>query len=726
MVIAVPFELEVEAEEWDGTATEPALAEGVYQITNAKELAWFRDTVNGGRTAINGILLNDIMLSKDVNWTPIGSNSQKYAGTFDGNGHTVNDMTINAFQYQGLFGSVAKTGTVKNVTVTGTITNNTALYNQAACHGGIAGHNAGTLSGCTSYVDITGFVTGMLGKGAATASVGGITGNNQGTVENCVNYGTVDFIGQGVGGIIGVLNRNTRVISCANHGNVINTRTYTGGIVGNGQNASGAVIDKCMNDGKISSTNQYTAGIAAYANRVSITSCFNAGTVEGKARTGGIVGYGLSPIENCYNNGTVTGTEASTGGIVGQTTTALDLTNVYNSGKTNGQPICSNAPKTLTLSGVYFLNTTLNESSENIVAGAEAKTSDELKTLYTQLGDEYVQDDLLINEGYPILQWQPHGGVSTPVIEKDLPETISVPYGEKKALEISATGDNLSYKWFVKNENGEFTEIPYEVSNFIFAPSDTIGEKEYYVQITASINTSSASANSRTVKVTVIETPQTVEKKIDAIGDVTLESKEKIDFAKEAYDRLSEEEKLQVSNSAKLTEAETEYNRLVAEEQAKIDAVIAKIDAIGEVTLDKKDAIEAARAAYNELTDAQQERVTNLETLTLAELRYARLLADSEKAAEVDALIDAIGDDITLRSEEAIKAARNAYDALTDDQKAFVEKLDKLENAEKKLAELKAKANGPKTGDSASIVIYAIMLVAAAATGTVVYKKKKA
>ncbi len=728
VVIAVPFELATESKAWDGTTEEPALTENVYQITNAKELAWFRDKVNGGDTAINGILLNDITLSKEINWKPIGNNSNKYAGTFDGNGHTINDMTINAFQYQGLFGSIATGGTVKNVTVTGTLTNPSAGYNQMAYHGSIAGYNMGTISGCTSYVNITGFVYGMLGKGAANAAVGGICGFSGGTIKDCTNYGTVDFTGQGIAGIVGRIGSNVKIISCANHGDVIGTKSMVAGIVADASYGSGAVIEMCMNDGKISNTNQYTAGIVASSSKVTVTSCFNAGIVEGKARTGGIVGYGvLTPLENCYNTGTVTGTESTTGGIIGVAGTELNLANVYNSGKTNGQPICSNAPATLTLSGVYFLNTTLNEGTENIIEAAVSKTSDELKVLHTQLGDGFVQDDLIINEGYPILKWQPHGGVSAPVIENDLPETVSVPYGEKQAIEVSATGDNLTYKWFVRSEDGEFKEIPYEVSCFMFAPSEAIGEKEYYVQVTANINASSESVNSRVVKVTVIETPQTVEKKIDAIGVVTLESKDKIDFARESYDRLNDEEKAQVSNSAKLTEAEAEYNRLVAEEQAKIDAVIAKIDAIGEVTLDKKGAIDAARAAYNELTEAQKARVNNIETLTLAELRYARLLADSAKAAQTDALIDAIGDDITLKSEDSIKAARKAYNALTDDQKALVTKLNKLEAAERKLAELKAKANGPQTGDKGTIIYCsaAILVCAAIAVAVVVLKKKK-
>ena len=65
--------------------------------------------------------------------------------------------------------------------------------------------------------------------------------------------------------------------------------------------------------------------------------------------------------------------------------------------------------------------------------------------------------------------------------------------------------------------------------------------------------------------------------------------------------------------------------RLPCWTRAAVKVVIARIDAIGEVTLDSKDAIEAARAAYDKLTDEQKKLVPNYETLTKAEETYAAL-----------------------------------------------------------------------------------------------------
>ena len=115
-----------------------------------------------------------------------------------------------------------------------------------------------------------------------------------------------------------------------------------------------------------------------------------------------------------------------------------------------------------------------------------------------------------------------------------------------------------------------------------------------------------------------------------------------------------------------------------------VNDAIEKINAIGTVTPDSGDAIAAARSAYDALTDAQKEQVTNADVLTAAEARYTDVVAidGAEKA------IDAIGE-VTLTSGDAIAAARAAYDALTDSQKAEVSNYNTLLAAEARFAELK-------------------------------------
>ena len=179
-----------------------------------------------------------------------------------------------------------------------------------------------------------------------------------------------------------------------------------------------------------------------------------------------------------------------------------------------------------------------------------------------------------------------------------------------------------------------------------------------------------------------------VKELIDAIGEVTLESGDAIKAARAAYDKLPEAKKALVDNYEKLTAAEEAYTALVDAAAAK--AVDDLIDAIGEVTLESGDAIKAARAAYDALTDTQKELVKNYEELTAAEEAYTNLV-DAAAAKAVDDLIDAIGE-VTVDSGDAIKAARAAYDALTDTQKELVKNYEKLLAAEELYEELTASA----------------------------------
>ena len=128
-------------------------------------------------------------------------------------------------------------------------------------------------------------------------------------------------------------------------------------------------------------------------------------------------------------------------------------------------------------------------------------------------------------------------------------------------------------------------------------------------------------------------------------------------------------------------------------QQLSADAVDKKIAAIGEVTLDSKDAIEGARAAYDALSDEEKARVTKADILTAAEAKLAQLekeAADKAAAKAVDEKIAAIGE-VTKDSKGAIEAARSAYNALTADQKSLVAKADDLVAAEEAYAYITAK-----------------------------------
>ncbi len=120
---------------------------------------------------------------------------------------------------------------------------------------------------------------------------------------------------------------------------------------------------------------------------------------------------------------------------------------------------------------------------------------------------------------------------------------------------------------------------------------------------------------------------------INAIGKVTLNSEDAINAARAAYDALDEADKDAVKNYYVLEQAEEAFAALQAaavEDQQKADVVIAQIDEIGTVTLESEDAINAARAAYDALTAAQQQMVSNYVVLTSAEATLAILKSEAE------------------------------------------------------------------------------------------------
>ncbi len=131
-----------------------------------------------------------------------------------------------------------------------------------------------------------------------------------------------------------------------------------------------------------------------------------------------------------------------------------------------------------------------------------------------------------------------------------------------------------------------------------------------------------------------------------------------------------------------------------------------------DITLDNTDAIEAARSAYNALTDAQKAYVSadSLDALRNAEKQILVLKADAvdkEASGKVIASINGVKDDLTLEDEVSIASIRKAYDALTDTQKALVgdDVLTKLTKAESTIATLKVEAENKKAAAAVEAVV---------------------
>ena len=260
---------------------EPALSGGVYQIGSAGELFWFSALVNGyltgtQNTAANAVLTADITLVQTLSWTPIGSESNPYTGTFDGQGHTISGMKIeNATGYSGLFGNV--TGTVRDFTVDGTITINTTATDLKV--GGAVGclgttSAAGTVSGVTSKVNIT--VTS--GKGHIGGVVGSMMGDHEPKVENCLYTGNIKYSADAdcVAGVVAYI-RSGHILNCANRGTVsVNGTGGVGGILGYGNNKE-IYIRSCYSTGNVTGSGTGTVGAIVGNNKnnqfLELTNC---------------------------------------------------------------------------------------------------------------------------------------------------------------------------------------------------------------------------------------------------------------------------------------------------------------------------------------------------------------------------------------------------------------------------------------------------------------------
>lgn len=262
-------------EGWDGTTkTAPTQDEsGVYLIDTAAKLAWFADAVQNGQRDISAKLTANINLNGKP-WTAIGTSSNKFAGTLDGDSHTVSGLVTTGLvgelaeggvvenlrvncaivSTSSLLGGVANSsaGTIRNCMVSGSITFSSGGYNGASAIGGIAGRTTGNgvISGCVSRAVVKdAYDNSTYGT---SAPLGGIAGYAYGVVENCYFTGTLavkktqpnKIIQQKRGGLVGELNANAELKGSYVAGEfAIADESKFGAVVGKVN--SGATITNC-------------------------------------------------------------------------------------------------------------------------------------------------------------------------------------------------------------------------------------------------------------------------------------------------------------------------------------------------------------------------------------------------------------------------------------------------------------------------------------------------
>ena len=336
--------------------------DGSYTVTTADGLKNVAKLVNEeGKTDINITLDTDLTLTGE--WTPIGTESQPYTGTFNGKDKTITGLTVNqeGTNYVGLIGYLGSGGKVQNVVLEGVqITSD----NSSGYAGGVAGNSfGGTIENCS--------VSGSVSVSGTNSIAGGVVGYQLvGSITGCSSSARVKGVAY-AGGIAGYTNGGASLTGCYATGSVsvennTTSAAYAGGVVGN--NGSSSTLKACYAWGSVTGSGSgtvYVGGVTGSNDLGTLTACYHAkGTVSGPGgATGGVAGrnfkdsmFGGGIITACYwgDNGQTQGIgedQVGTGGttqVDGNWTEAMKAMNRALSG-TGWQYVTGSGDAPLTL-----------------------------------------------------------------------------------------------------------------------------------------------------------------------------------------------------------------------------------------------------------------------------------------------------------------------------------------------------------------------------------------
>ena len=331
---------------WDGStaaafAGGTGTAEDPYQIANGAELAYLASSVNNGETyeAKNFVLTANIDLN-GLPWTPIansfsdalfgGSDYRVFAGNFDGKGYTISNVSIGSettpleSDVLGLFG--ATEGKISNLNLDTVSIHGVAKIASGyvvGIAGGLVGSSAGSIENC----HVTGLAMDMSAPSngyAAAYWVGGLVGALDGAqlINECSVSGSItEKAGKGsIGGLIGELGKTAK-ITYSRSDVTVNVKADSrgganvGGFIGkgNGKTDAETIIRNCYATGNVTG-GAYTGGFAGGLWGLNIKNCYASGNVSQAAAamasfvgTDASAGYAYGSVTNCFTTGIVTG-----------------------------------------------------------------------------------------------------------------------------------------------------------------------------------------------------------------------------------------------------------------------------------------------------------------------------------------------------------------------------------------------------------------------------------
>jgi hypothetical protein len=247
----------------------------------------------------------------------LGHNGSKFDGVFDGSGHCIKNLRIDASStgndFLGLIGRTGPNSVVQdlglvNVQITGRTSRN---YTEWV--GALAGTNTGRMENCFSIGDVT-----------ASLGVGGLVGNNHGQIINCYSIYHIVAASFG-GGLTGNNAYSGQITMCFSRGTAeggegVGAFGGLGGLVGRNM----GIVELCYSSSHVSTKygTDDMGGLVGKNYRGTISNCYAMGEVDkyGSSHTGGLVGYNeKGRVQYCYSTAkTSVGNTYYRSGLVGR------------------------------------------------------------------------------------------------------------------------------------------------------------------------------------------------------------------------------------------------------------------------------------------------------------------------------------------------------------------------------------------------------------------------
>lgn len=404
---------------------ETAAAPEKFVITSVSDLQTFADAVNegdyDGKTDAVVTLDADLDLA-GIAWTPMGDTSHDFAGTFDGQGHTISNLTIGTAdapitgELAGLFGVVE--GTVKNLFLDEVSVNANVGYYV----GGLVAYAVGPIENC----HIT-----KLDMDAVAPGVGGLIGyaTSGNSIYGCSVSGEIAVKSgcQGVGGFIGSMGKNAQI-------------TYSGATV-----SVTAPKERSTNAGGF-----IGRGNGERAARAIVKNCYSKGAVTGGAYAGGFTGSmaGMD-IQNCYATGNVTDAFVEMTSFAGTNSVAFDLDGVARNCYATGTATAGTAAFLSETARSEVVNCYYVDTNTAVATGYEkatAKSLDEMKAeeFAAMLNNGDTTNGWIYKDGQtPLCGAEPADYSAVDAALKKMPADLTVLYTDETVAALNTAKANV-------------------------------------------------------------------------------------------------------------------------------------------------------------------------------------------------------------------------------------------------------------------------------------------